>query len=146
MKFTIVNKSDAKGFTLIEILVVIGILAVLFGIVLLAINPSRQFSLANNTKRRSDVNAILNSIHQYVADHHGILPAGISTTSVQEVSNTGSNICSTLVTQYIAALPVDPLTNGGTAIFYSFFIAFIRRILLILFFSTLSIFKIIFPS
>ena len=46
-----------KGFTLIELLVVIGILAVLLTIVLIAINPGRQFAQANNTKRRSDVNA-----------------------------------------------------------------------------------------
>ncbi len=39
-----------KGFTLIELLVVIGILTVLLSIVLVAINPARQFSQANNTK------------------------------------------------------------------------------------------------
>src|SRR3954468_500341 len=66
-----------KGFTLIELLVVIGILAILLAITLIAINPARQFSQANNTKRSSDVNAILNAIGQYQAENHGALPANM---------------------------------------------------------------------
>jgi prepilin-type N-terminal cleavage/methylation domain-containing protein len=103
-----------KGFTLIELLVVIGILAVLLAITLIAINPSKQFSQANNTKRRSDVNAILNAVDQYLADFK-ILPSAITETST-EISNEGVNICSDIVPTYIAALPVDPQTNGGASI------------------------------
>jgi prepilin-type N-terminal cleavage/methylation domain-containing protein len=113
MKKTIAQ--NRKGFTLIEILVVIGILAVLFAIVLIAINPARQFAQANNTKRRSDVNAILNAVHQYAADNRGSLPAGIGAT-VGTISDTGVNICADLVTRYLAALPVDPQTNNGAAV------------------------------
>src|SRR6266566_2325633 len=95
-----------KGFTLIELLVVIGVLAVLLSIVLIAINPAKQFSQANNTKRRSDVNAILNAIDQYAADNSGTLPAGINATAT-DISGAGVNICAALVTKYLAALPVD---------------------------------------
>ena len=106
---------NQKGFTLIELLVVIGILAVLLSVTLIAINPARQFSQANNTKRRGDVNTILNAVNQYMADNKGALPAGI-TTSVQNISNTGANICAVLVSQYIAALPRDPLTANGVSV------------------------------
>src|SRR5258706_5411176 len=108
-------KNKNKGFTLIELLVVIGILAVLLAITLIAINPAKQFSQANNTKRRSDVNAILNAIDQYAADNSGTLPGGITATSTT-ISTTGANLCASLVTKYIAALPVDPLTNNGSPI------------------------------
>jgi prepilin-type N-terminal cleavage/methylation domain-containing protein len=108
-------KKNAKGFTLIELLVVIGILAVLLAITLIAINPAKQFAQANNTKRRSDVNAILNAINQYMADNKGSIPTGVTSTT-QTISNGGANLCSTLVPQYIAALPVDPLTNNGASI------------------------------
>lgn len=104
-----------RGFTLIELLVVIGVLAVLLAIVLIAINPARQFSQANNTKRASDVSAILNAVTQYSADNRGTLPAGITTAS-QTISDTGADICADIVTRYLAALPVDPLTNNGTPI------------------------------
>ncbi len=113
--------AERRGFTLIELLVVIGILAVLLAITLIAINPARQFSQANNTKRSSDVNALLNAIDQYAADNKGALPAGITETAQNIMTATGTppvgaDICSALVTQYLAALPVDPLTNNGTPV------------------------------
>ncbi len=114
--------SLSKGFTLIELLVVIGILAVLLAITLIAINPARQFSQANNTKRSSDVTAILNAIGQYAADNKGNLSA-LGTISTNPLAPTaisdagiGDAFCTTLVTEYIAALPADPLTNNGTAV------------------------------
>ena len=107
-----------KGFTLIELLVVIGILAVLLAITLIAINPARQFAQANNTKRRSDVNAILNAVDQYMADNKGNLPAGITGVAqeINGVTGAGVNICTAIVPQYIAALPVDPQTDNGVAV------------------------------
>src|SRR5260370_37906062 len=102
-----------QGFTLIELLVVIGILAVLLAITLIAINPAKQFSQANNTKRRSDVNAILNAIDQYAADNKGTLPAGITTTDQDIAKTGGADLCAALVTKYLSAIPVDPKTNKG---------------------------------
>src|SRR6266536_4617641 len=80
-------KNLQKGFTLIELLVVIGILAILLAIVLIAINPARQFQQANDTKRRSDVNAILNAVNQYMADNHGALP-----NTTNPITSTPTNI------------------------------------------------------
>lgn len=109
------HKPNKKGFTLIELLVVIGILAVLLAIVLVAINPGRQFQQANDTKRQSDINSILNAINQYMAANQGSVPAGITGTAT-EISSTGANICSLLVPTFIAQLPVDPTVGGGTPV------------------------------
>lgn len=104
-----------KGFTLIELLVVIGILAILLAITLIAINPARQFSQANDTQRRSDVNSILNAVHQFMADNNGTPPAGIDTT-VRTITDAGGladvDLCASLVTLYLADLPLDP--TAGT--------------------------------
>lgn len=116
------NFKSQKGFTLIELLVVIGILAVLLAITLIAINPARQFAQANDTKRRSDVNAILNAVGQYMADNKGELPAGITAVSQSiadpdiAVADDGADICAALVPTYIAALPTDPTTGDDEAI------------------------------
>lgn len=108
------NIKNNKGFTLIELLVVIGILTILFAIVLIAINPARQFAQANNTQRRSDVNAILNAVHQYAADNRGSLPAGITGTP-SEIGSAGIDICDDLVPTYIAEMPVDPTDGSWTS-------------------------------
>ena len=118
---TTAQHKTQKGFTLIELLVVIGILAILLAIVLIAINPARQFAQANNTKRNADVIAILNAINQYAADNKGLLPPGMPASgATQEYINdtaTGANICSSLTPRYLAALPSDPTAaNGGTNI------------------------------
>jgi len=108
--------SQSHGFTLIELLVVIGILALLLGITLIAVNPARQFAQANNTKRSSDVNAILNAINQYMVDNRGAIPGGgvIDTTARTIAATTFNTFCTQLIPVYIAAMPVDPLTNNGT--------------------------------
>src|SRR6266480_1007995 len=89
-----------EGFTLIELLVVIGILAILLAITLIAINPARQFGQANDTKRRSDANAILNAVGQYSASNSGNLPGEVASasTSATEINSTNfANMCTALV-------------------------------------------------
>src|SRR5712664_2281981 len=92
---TLTSKNNEKGFTLIELLVVIGILAVLMGIVLVAINPNRQFKQANDAKRANDVRQILNAIGAYTADSKGTLPVGIpvAPTAAAAISNSGTDLC-----------------------------------------------------
>src|SRR3990167_4629909 len=118
MKISLPHLNAKHGFTLIELLVVIGVLTVLLAIVLIAINPARQFAQANNTQRRSDVNAILNAVHQYAADNKGAIPTGIGTSATPVCLTGGTitcasgvNLCTTLVTKYLADLPKDPKTG-----------------------------------
>ena len=107
------QKIQLSGFTLVELLVVMGILATLLTIVLVAINPGRQFAQANNTQRQSNVNAILNAINGYMADNRGNPPPGITTTT-STIKAAGANICASIVPTYISAMPVDPTAGSYT--------------------------------
>lgn len=128
-----------KGFTLIEILVVIGIIGILAVIVLVAINPARQFALSRNTQRTSNVNAILNALGQRLADNKGAVAGTFTINSVvytcPNLSTSGANPLtsgtaykikssavlasneidlSCLVPTYIPELPFDPTAAGAS--------------------------------
>lgn len=108
---------NQKGFTLIEILLVVAAIAILAGIVIVAINPAKQLGDTRNASRNSAVNTILNAITQYAVDNNGILPAGITlvpteicSSSVATTSCTGLVDLSVLTTdgKYVTAIPDEP--------------------------------------
>lgn len=113
------------GFTLIEILITIGMIAILAAVVIIAINPARQFALARDSQRTSNVNTILNAVYQYASDNNGLLPAGIPTVAAGEICATnvlpadcvtGSLVDLSVLTDnaiYLVELPIDPSCPTG---------------------------------
>ena len=127
----------SAGFTLIEILVVIGIIALLSTIVIIAINPARQFAQARNTQRESNINTILSGIGQNIADNKGIftcgtttLNAGTGSTTVDSGSmGTGKDL-SCLTTTYIPSFPTDPVNTSATTTGYTISVDSVGRTLI----------------
>lgn len=120
-----------KGFTLLEILLVVAAIGILAGIVILAINPGKQLGDTRNAARRVDVNTILNAIYQYALDNNGNFPSAIdsvpatsqvlgtdancdttctATTTVAACANLGT----TLVPTYLVDIPRDSRTGSTT--------------------------------
>jgi len=115
-----------KGFTLIEILLAVAIIAILAGIVILAVNPQKQLRDANIAQRKADVNTLLSAVYQYAVDNKGQMP-GVNIpvdpdsaievcTSAVSATCTAANLAdlSSLIAAqtYLTAIPVDPAGNA----------------------------------
>ena len=100
------------GVTLIEILVVIGIIAILAAIVIIAINPARQFAQARDSQRVSNTNAILNAIGQRIADNKGVFEGTLNgvtcPTLPAVVTAIGATLDTCLVPTYLTVMLTDP--------------------------------------
>ncbi|OGI83407.1 hypothetical protein A2997_01660 [Candidatus Nomurabacteria bacterium RIFCSPLOWO2_01_FULL_36_10b] len=102
-----------KGFTLLEVLLVVAIIAILAGIVILAINPNKQLADTRDTQRQSDVNTILSAVYQYSIDNNGI-PASITDAATEICMTDG--VCAGLIDlsdlttdeTYLVSIPSDP--------------------------------------
>jgi len=115
-----INKFQ-KGFTLIEILVVIGIIAILAAVVIVALNPARQFAQARNTQRWSNVNTILNAVGQRMAENRGVWNTTCGTATVSlpaTATNIGTgaglvNLDPCIIPTYVATMVSDPSTGAA---------------------------------
>lgn len=121
------------GFTLIELIIVIAIIALLAAATFVAVNPAKRIGDANNAQRWSDIVAIADAYVTYLADNSGTnpttTPAPTSGTTYIIASTTGGttfDVCddsssgnattttavidlSALITNgYIGDIPSDP--------------------------------------
>ena len=125
-------KTAIKGFTLVELIIVIAIVAILAAAIFVAIDPARRLHEARNSRRTSDIATILDGIKNYQADNFGTHYSTISTLNSgayyqigNAVSGCGMACASTTTeaacvdltgigTNYLAVIPVDP-KDGTTA-------------------------------
>lgn len=120
-----VKVGSKDGFTLLEILLVVGIISILAGIVILAINPTKQLGDTRNAQRRSDVLTILNAIYQYTIDPgHAVADLGIGNDDAcTNLATDAFGLDSDLVgatSTYLTAIPHDPVdgAEGGPSEYY----------------------------
>jgi prepilin-type N-terminal cleavage/methylation domain-containing protein len=121
-----------KGFTLIEILLVIALIAILATAIIVALNPRQQIVEANNTARTSHINAILSAVNQYMVKNKGILPdtipitASCNESAANQICLTGvdcvSGVDLSVLTDnqlYMVSMPVDPYCESTEVTCYS---------------------------
>jgi len=134
--FTPLDKKYLTGFTLIELLIVIAVIAILAGVVFVALDPLARFQDARNAKRWAAVNAISDAIKLYQIDHggaHGTEVEELTTGLAYQIGADDSGACSdtcsnpTVVLQadcvdldgyisgeYLQEIPIDPNASGAS--------------------------------
>lgn len=98
-------KNNKKGFTIIEVLIVLAIAGVIMLVVFLAV-PALQRN-SRNTQRRSDVARIGGAVTEFTQNNNGTLPVAANTAAVYASAGT--------LSQYVVA-NLSVTTGAQTAL------------------------------
>lgn len=83
------GSNSKKGFTLLELLIVIAILAVLATIVVLVLNPGETLAKSRDTQRLSDLATVKSAISLYTTTVTPIYLAGASSNAACQIGTNG---------------------------------------------------------
>lgn len=101
------------GFTLVEVLVVVAIIAVISSILLLSVQKYKMRS--RDAQRISDLNKIVGALELYYSDHHYFPPSACgydcSFPRSYSYDATSWTALATALQPYLAKLPVDPINS-----------------------------------
>ncbi|OGK23586.1 hypothetical protein A3A46_04625 [Candidatus Roizmanbacteria bacterium RIFCSPLOWO2_01_FULL_37_13] len=106
-QFSIFNFQFNTGFTMLEMLVVIGIIGILVGMG--AVSYSSAQKKARDSKRKLDIGAIKNAMEQYYSLCNGSYPADVGGKVPDIIRTEPYPTCSTQ-TDIMPSTPTDPKT------------------------------------
>ncbi len=123
-----------KGFTLIELIIAIAIIAILAALSFTAINPGKRIGNANDDQRVTEARSILEAIDKYTADNNSLPPTidNMSNNTIYMIAQEGDpdsdngtfvecadiagqiekldiDLSSDLIPNYLSTIPADPL-------------------------------------
>lgn len=109
-----------RGFTIVELLIVIVVIAILAAITIVAYNGIQQ--RARDAERNTEMKTIEKALALYFVDNGGY-PTCSNTTYVPGTTTGGcsfSAVTGSLVPKYLSAMPVDPINTGNDRYMYAY--------------------------
>lgn len=112
--------SQQKGFTIVELLIVIVVIGILAAITIVAYNGIQQ--RARDSERSQELNTIQKALELYQADKGGYplcgATSGPNLTPVLTSGTVSACLTDELVPAYISAVPSDPTNSGAFQYWY----------------------------
>lgn len=123
------NTHTKSGFTLIELIIVIAIIAILAAAIFVALDPARRFNESRNSRRTTDVQTIHQALQKYQTDNDGVhyeqvddltagqyfvigtCSSGADSTCTAQTTQSACVDISGLGSNYLAVVPSDPKTG-----------------------------------
>ncbi|KXK10539.1 MAG: hypothetical protein UZ22_OP11002000710 [Microgenomates bacterium OLB23] len=103
-----------KGFTLVEILIVVSLIAILAVVALITINPAEAQRRARDTQRIKDISSLQSIMEQYLSDNSSVTSLSVrslgGTNACDNTGWVGVDLCA-----YANTLPTDP-TNRTSVV------------------------------
>src|SRR5258707_8480003 len=109
-------KQQRRGFTLVELLVVIGIIALLISILLPALHKAQD--MAKTTQCLSNLRQIGIAVSTYVADHRGKLPYSHVENAQNPPTNAANGNTAYLEDSVIPGLVEEKYLPAGSKVMY----------------------------
>lgn len=114
-----------SGFSLIEILIVVGLILILTAVTIVAINPAKHFRDTRNSQRSADVSELLNAVTQFTGEEGrtlaqlGAIASCDDPLGPSSIGTGGVDLARSLVDEFIVAIPEDPSTGNAAVTGYT---------------------------
>lgn len=123
--FNYKTRKNCKGFSLVELLIVIAVVGVLSTIIIIAINPVTMLRRARDAQRKSDLRQIASALERYYVDkgryppyrnQSGCSPAGWGSRSSSSFCGGDQWLTADPdFSYYLPKVPKDPINQGTYA-------------------------------